>query len=543
MGTTPNTAAIYVRRSAFDADNTEADAFSRSLAAQERECLAWAEHQGLTVTEVYRDKTGTSASHLKTNRRPEMERALADIGTSYHTLIVWAFDRATRKGMAEAGSMLETIEKAGGRMVSVTDGVDTDDPTARLMLAIRAEMARDEMTKLSTRVNRGKDEQRRRGEYLGGAVQYGLIRDKDAEYGVSVDQEAAEVLRRAVDMLIAGSSLTKTCVALNADGHRTSTGASWTATTLRRVVRSPHMLGHRYYKAQDIYAVDDDGNRLVVHEPIINEATFRRVDKAVAARARVTGNSQRGQSSVKRHASLLGGITRCGSCQTTFEGNTYYKTISTGEVRAYGYYRCRSCDKTTIDLCLLDQHVTRSALLFLASLDPESPIVEEVGRRWLARFTPDQVNRHGELRDEIDALEGRHRELQANYYERGTMDTDVFERLDRKLAGDIADLRDELRDTPTPQADLSALFDLVQSSDTDDIVGPGSAWANLPDHERREIIRVLVDQVTITRSDDRHDIVGRTTVEFATESNVIDLANRSERILGKHVSRKVKKAS
>jgi hypothetical protein len=32
MGTTPNTAAIYVRRSAFDADNTEADAFSRSIA-------------------------------------------------------------------------------------------------------------------------------------------------------------------------------------------------------------------------------------------------------------------------------------------------------------------------------------------------------------------------------------------------------------------------------------------------------------------------------------------------------------------------------
>ena len=45
--TTSNTAAVYVRRSAFDADNTEADAFSKSLAAQERECLAWAEHQGV----------------------------------------------------------------------------------------------------------------------------------------------------------------------------------------------------------------------------------------------------------------------------------------------------------------------------------------------------------------------------------------------------------------------------------------------------------------------------------------------------------------
>ncbi len=543
MGTPQNTAAIYVRRSAVDSANTEADAFSRSLAAQERECLAWAEHQGLTIIEVYRDKTGTSASHLKTNRRPQMERALADIGTRYHTLIVWAFDRATRKGMAEAGTMLETIEKAGGRMVSVTDGVDTDDPTARLMLAIRAEMARDEMTKLSTRVTRGKDEQRRRGEYLGGSIQYGLLRDKDAEYGVSVDHEAAEVLRRAVDMLTAGATLRETCDALNADGHRTSTGSVWTHNTLRRTLRSPHMLGHRYYKAQDIYAVDDDGNRLLVHEPIISEATFRRVDKAIVARQRFTGNSHRHKDSTRRHASLLGGVARCADCQTSFASSGQVKTLSTGEVRDYRYYRCRACDKNLIRYADLDQHVARSALLFLASLDPESAIVEEVGRRWLARFTPDQVNRHGELRDEIESREGRHRELQTVYFDQGTMDTEVFERLNRKMAGEIADLRDELRDTPSPQADLSALFDLAQSSDTDDIVGPGSAWSNLPDYERREIIRVLVDQVTIARSEDRHDIVGRTTIEFATESNVIDLANRPERILGKHISRKVKKAS
>jgi hypothetical protein len=393
---------------------------------------------------------------------------------------------------------------------------------------------------LSTRVTRGKDEQRRRGEYLGGSIHYGLLRDKDAEYGVSVDHEAAEVLRRAVDMLIAGASLRETCTALNTDGHRTSTGFFWIASTLRRIVLSPHLLGHRYYKAQDIYAVDDDGNRLLVHEPIIDEATQRRVEKAVAARNRITGNCHRAQNSTKRHASLLGGLAKCAECLLGMGANITTREVSSGNTATNGYYRCPACSKQMIQMGDLDQHVARSALLFLASLDPESPIVEEVGRRWLARFTPDQVNRHGELRDEIDAVEGRHRELQTNYYDRRTMDTDVFERLDRKLAGEVADLRDELRDTPAPQADLSALFDLAQSSDTDDIVGPGSAWANLPHHERREIIRVLVEQVTITRSDDRHDIVGRTTIEFATASNVIDLANRPERILGKHVSRKVK---
>ena len=41
-------------------------------------------------------------------------------------------------------------------MVSVTDAVDTSDTTARLNIAIRSEIARDEMDRLSRRVNRGK---------------------------------------------------------------------------------------------------------------------------------------------------------------------------------------------------------------------------------------------------------------------------------------------------------------------------------------------------------------------------------------------------
>jgi DNA invertase Pin-like site-specific DNA recombinase len=538
MGTSANTAALYLRKSSMD----DRAGDNRSITDQRHDLERLAERHGLQIVAEYEEKVGTSASHIKNHDRPQYDRALAEMGSTYEVLLSWRTDRLVRAGMLDMGKLLDVVDASKGRVIT-DDGTDTNQPGMRSLLAMLSEQSRAYVVSSTDAVRRGKEGQRRRGEYQGGSLPYGLLRDKDAEFGVSVDQEAAEVLRRAVDMLIAGSSLKEACAAINADGHRTSTGSAWTATTLSRVVRSPHMVGHRYYKTHDIYAVDDDGNRLVVHEPIITEATFRRVDKAMSARRRRTNNLTRNQPTAKRHASLLGGITRCADCQTGFGYDGVTKTLSTGEVRDYCYYRCRGCERNFIRYDDLNQHVARNALLFLASLDPESSIVEEVGRRWLARFTPDQVNRHGELRDEIDTLEGRHRELQVAYFDRGTMDTDVFERLDRKMAGDIADLRDELRDTPTPQADLSALFDLAQSSDTDDIVGPGSAWANLPDYERREIIRCLVDQVTITRSEDRHDIVGRTTIEFATESNVIDLANRSERILGKHVNRKVKVAS
>jgi hypothetical protein len=54
IGTPQNTAAIYVRRSAVDSANTEADAFSRSLAA----FLPLSGHQVATILGVVAVLTG-----------------------------------------------------------------------------------------------------------------------------------------------------------------------------------------------------------------------------------------------------------------------------------------------------------------------------------------------------------------------------------------------------------------------------------------------------------------------------------------------------
>jgi DNA invertase Pin-like site-specific DNA recombinase len=96
------------------------------------------------------------------------------------------------------------VDAAEGRVITA-DGTDTSQPGMRTLLAMLSEQARSEVQSSTDAVRRGKEGQRRRGEYQGGALQYGLLRDRDAEYGVSVDHEAAEVLRRAVDMLIAGA--------------------------------------------------------------------------------------------------------------------------------------------------------------------------------------------------------------------------------------------------------------------------------------------------------------------------------------------------
>ena len=94
-------------------------------------------------------------------------------------------------------------------------------------------------------------------------------------------------------------------------------------------------------------------------------------------------------------------------------------------------------------------------------------------------------------------------------------------------------LRDELATLPETKGDMGILLDLTQASDDPDgdLVGPGSVWDGMEHHLKREILRVLVDEITIERQPKpSDDIEGRTTITFATEDNVIRLADRPERL-------------
>ena len=194
------------------------------------------------------------AAPRRAHTRPQYDRALADMGSVYEVLLSWRTDRLVRAGMLDMGKLLDVVDASKGRIIT-DDGTDTNQPGMRSLLAMLSEQSRAYVQSSTDAIRRGKEGQRRRGEYQGGLLPCGLLRDKDAEYGVSIDHAAADVLRRAVDLLIEGATLRETCGALNADGRRTNVGGPWHVTTLSRVLRSPHMLGHRYYRRQDTYAV------------------------------------------------------------------------------------------------------------------------------------------------------------------------------------------------------------------------------------------------------------------------------------------------
>ena len=213
--------------------------------------------------------------------------------------------------------------------------------------------------------------------------------------------------------------------------------------------------------------------------------------------------------------------------------NFHAKNTNRGGPRAE-YYGCSACTPWHGIRSEVEDHVARQALLFVASLEPGSAIADEVARRMLSTFSPEQANRRSEIEDELPVIQNKMSKFRKENLN-GLLDDDEYERLQEDATMKINDLRDELAVLPEVKSDLGMLMDLTQASDDPDgdLVGPGSAWAAMPHHRRREIIRVLVDEVIIERrAKPREDIEGRTIIEFATEDNVVELASRPEKRRG-----------
>ncbi|MFJ7592309.1 recombinase family protein [Streptomyces sp. NPDC097617] len=134
----PSTADLYLRLSLDREGKTAID-------RQEADCRAWAERNGLTVRKVHIDR---GRSGYKNVSRKGFDAAItAATAGVVGVLIVWKLDRLSRKGIGEVSKALDDIGRVGGRLVSVVDGLDTKNDSARVTIAMLAELARNESRK------------------------------------------------------------------------------------------------------------------------------------------------------------------------------------------------------------------------------------------------------------------------------------------------------------------------------------------------------------------------------------------------------------
>jgi DNA invertase Pin-like site-specific DNA recombinase len=202
----------YIRLSQEDRDlmkkesKTESESISHQKALIQSYIDADKELQDAEQSEFFDD--GYSGTNFD---RPSFERLMERIKKGeINCVIVKDFSRFGRNYI-ELGDYLERIFPfLGVRFISINDHYDSRDykGTTGGLDVVMKNIVYDYYSKdLSVKVKTAKYQKMKQGQYLGGHVPYGLMKDPQDKHKLIIDEEAAAVVREIFDMAIAGMRL------------------------------------------------------------------------------------------------------------------------------------------------------------------------------------------------------------------------------------------------------------------------------------------------------------------------------------------------
>ena len=484
-------AAIYARVS----DKRQAEEDKTSISEQIVEMEAHCERRGLSIVARYEE-----VGRGWTKNRPEFQRMLADAALGrFDTIVCWKSDRLSR-GMYPAAALMEVVEAHQIDLEAVMDAIDIK--TFGLMAAI----GKIELDNFRERASMGKRGAAKQGRIPVGSVPYGYRRRDDGK--PCVHEPEAEIVRRIFQLCINGGLGTQLiAMQLTAEGER-----SWHDGSVHRILRNEAYRGTWWYgKAR--YVTTERGKRVhkqsrdgwigIPFPAIIDDETWDR------AQALMKQRRTRSSRNTKIFY-LLQHMVRCSECGMLMGcmSTTKRRTVrSNGKVYRYErktplrYYKCygmqrhrMECrERSMIRAERLEEliwnevrHVLRNPELILA--DIESLESREDGAL---------VEKTSSAERDLDRIQSEE-DRAIRLYVLGKITEDQLDLQRRFISERMEVLQarvDNYRGREQAKAQRMSLGKQIEAW----AAKVGSKLDDLTDDERREMLRLLLDEATIDR--------------------------------------------
>ncbi len=450
--------------------------------------------------------------------RPGFEKAIrALLDGRIKTLYVAKLDRLTRKGMGHVGLILDELERAGGRIVFVAEGLDTSKQGARQVIAILAEQARGESDAISWRIGEWHAHNRRMGLWkakrpFGYLVVDGKLKPHPVE---------APIVRRVVEDFLNGATLRSIARRLNdegikpprvaiwyeegrAKGHRVKKPQTdtWSWNGVQKLLTQPVLAGLVSHKRKLVY--DENGDLIFAGEGIVTLAERARILAEMERRSTMVRNARRVERVGQRTGGgrpakyLMTGFARCGECGG---GAAIWTQRKQGKI--YQYFRCsakahgQDCRGCALLADRLEDEVVGRLRAKLTALELGDSLLDEIAERWFAQRLPDQEADRRILEEARDAAKARIADLYGARYERGEFsnrdEVATYENLMERLRGQRDAAEAALAKLPPrPEFDVATLVDGELSAEV---------WPTLPLARQRFLLSLAVHQVWIYSPD------------------------------------------
>ncbi|MFB7362958.1 recombinase family protein [Streptomyces hydrogenans] len=494
-GTPADLAEAYIRRSKKRDDLA-------TLRAHVRDVCRTAAIEGKKIRHVWFEQRSASKAHVK---REEFEKVTAAIieGLS-KTLYVWKLDRLSRRGMGAVGLLLDQFEKFGARLVSVTEGLDSSQRGARMVIAFLSERAREEAADIAMRTKSGGDAHKAEGRWPGGVVPFGLQCPKGTGKLVH-NPEEYPTARRIAEELLQGTTPAQIANLLNSERVRTRKGKMWRAQTIIHLAQSPSWAGliPIRERAKDEFGnpldkwhrggnplMGPDGHPVTAGNGVVTFAEWQRIVGIISGRSRpgtTIGNRRRG---IRKATTIATDVLRCPHCKGAMgNGGRNYRClarINQGESVCKGIATERQRVDGALAIMWIN-HVLR--------LSPGSPTIKKIARGWLSYQDPTKEARKRAVGAAFDNAAARELRLQKEFFIGGGMEEAQYESLRAELSAQISGLKAELEEL-SQEADLSPLMDPG---------GLADLWNSAGIEGQRALLKAALKSVTVLPPKNRGD--------------------------------------
>lgn len=266
----------------------------------------------------------TGVSGTRTERRPELERLMADCRAGKVDMVITKSISRFSRNTADCLEMVRSLQAMGVVLWFQKENIRTDSMESELMLSLLSAFAQDESRSLSANVKWGIRKRFRDGTYRAAAAPYGY-RKENGSYAVC--PEEAEVVRGVFRAVAEGKGTWVIARELNAGGIPTWSAANgreardWSPNTVRKLVHNEFYVGDRIFQKtfrdEDYRQRRNTGqlDRFILedaHPAIVDRETFHRANDMIRQRSEAGG----GEAAIRRRRNryCFSGKLICGEC-------------------------------------------------------------------------------------------------------------------------------------------------------------------------------------------------------------------------------------
>lgn len=270
--------AVYLRKSRADIE-AEARGEGESLSRHRRALLELAKERGYHVIEIKEE----IASGERIAARPKMQELLEEVERGeYDAVLCMDLDRLGRGTMREQGLILDIFRQTGTKIITPRKVYDLDDEIDEELSEIQAFFARKEFKIITRRLQAGRRASVQEGNWVFGNAPYGYQTCKDEKgHTLQPDPDEAPIAQKIFEWYInEGLGPFRIAGRLTEMGAqtRTKTGRSWSANTVRGILKNAMVYAGR------IHAAPFSGGKINRsetipgrHQALIDEETAKRV--------------------------------------------------------------------------------------------------------------------------------------------------------------------------------------------------------------------------------------------------------------------------